>query len=310
LTDTTPEEDPKRYWTQELRRFLPGLLEEHPILSKFHQQASVIFYGSTTMGIDDEFSDLDLWFLLSADDLRKLDAAGGTRFFEIKVDGKPGHLTAEAAEEFAADIHQCHMDKIYQLREAEIMTDHTGTAVELVQVARRPMPKNVSEAFFFYHYVEMRGEHRSCDNPIERADPAALLLAMAKTITHAMRAAMVLHHQPYPYDKWLHRAAMATPTGRQVGAIVDRICNLLATDALHLQMSQHKHPINVELMGIRQVLIQSAEENGIRDEASAMVALHGPSAGRDQGHPLVSTEGGNGWRSETCDKRRLTAYRH
>ena len=112
----------------------------------------------------------------------------------------------------------------------------------------------------------MRGEHRSCDNPIERGDPAALLLAMAKTVRHAMQAAMVLHGQPYPYDKWLHQAAMAAPTGRRVGAAVQRILDLVADDALRLRTPQNTHPINVELMRIRQVLVESAEENGIRDE--------------------------------------------
>ena len=215
------------------------------------------------MGIDDDFSDLDLWFLLPSDDVRELDTAAATRFFEIKVDGKPGHLIAEAIEEFSADVHLCHMDKICQLRNAEIVTDHTGGAAELAQVARNPMRKEVSRAFFFYHYVEMRSEHRSCDNPIERGDHVALLLALVKTIRHAMQAGMVLDGEPYPYDKWLHQATMATAIGRRVGAAVQRIFDLLAADALRLRMPQNEHPINRELMAIRKMLVESAQAKGI-----------------------------------------------
>ena len=218
------------------------------------------------MGIDDEHSDLDLWLLLTASDLAELDAASETRFFEITVDGKPGHLNADSVEGVSERLCRCDMDLIYQLRNAEIMSDNTGDAEQLICLACKPMPRRVSEAFFFYHYVEMRGEHRPCDNAIERGDATALLLAMAKTMRHAMQATMVLHHLPYPYDKWLHQAAMATPTGRQVGSMVDRICDLLADDALRLRMPQNEHPINVELMAIRHALIESAEENGIRDE--------------------------------------------
>jgi len=184
----------------------------------------------------------------------------------MTVDGKAGHLNADSVEGVSQRLCRCDMDLIYQLRNAEILSDNTGAAEGLVRLARRPMPWEVSRAMFFYHYVEMRGEHRACDNPIERADPAALLLAMAKTVTHAMQAAIVLDGEPYPYDKWLHQAAMATPTGRFVGAIVDRIFDLLATDALRLQMSQNEHPINKELMAIRRVLVESAEQNGICDE--------------------------------------------
>ena len=266
--------DPKSYWTAKLQGFLPGLFKEHPVLLRFHQRASVLFHGSITMGIDDQGADLDLWFLLEEPDLAKLDAICETRFSQITVDGKEGHLTAESVEDFSERLARCDMDLICQLRNAQIMSDNTGAATKLVELARKPMPQQVRDAFFFYHYVEMRGEHRACDNPIERGNHTALLLGVAKTITHALQAGIVLDGQPYPYDKWLHRAAMETPTGREVGQAVDRIFELLGSDALRLQMPQNEHPITKELMTIRKLLIDAAHARGIEGEWLGSWWLH------------------------------------
>jgi hypothetical protein len=214
------------------------------------------------MGINDEFSDLDVWLLVPSEDLPELDKTAGTRFFEMKVDGKLGHLTAESIEEFSESVHQCHMNTIYHLRKAEIITDNTGVALELIRLVRTPMPPQVSDAFFFHHYVEMRSEDRACDNPMERKDPVAVLLSLGKAMGHALRAAMVLDGEPYPYDKWLHLAAAQLPTGRGVTPHIERIIDLLRDDALHFPGSQRENPISLELRAIRRILIDAARAKG------------------------------------------------
>jgi hypothetical protein len=155
------------------------------------------------------------------------------------------------------------MDLIYQLRCAEIMTDPSGSANELVELASRPIRREVCEAFFFHHYVEMRGEHRACDNPIERNDPVALLMFLPKTLGHALRAAMALDGEPYPYDKWLYRAAQETPTGKKVAPHVGCVVSLLAEGALRLGGPEKKNPISLELRAMREVLVNAAREKGL-----------------------------------------------
>jgi hypothetical protein len=124
------------------------------------------------------------------------------------------------------------------------------------------MSEAVRQAFLFYHYVEMRGEHRACDTPIDRNQPVPLLLFLGKTIGHALRAATVLDGQPYPYDKWLRRAAGETETGRLVAAEVDHIVDLLAQDHLRTPGPEASHPITRALVAIRTMLIEAARAKG------------------------------------------------
>jgi hypothetical protein len=265
VTEPTTDQNLRRPWTRRLAEFLPGYFDEHPVLSPFRARASAILHGSTTMGIDDEFSDLDLWLLLPEAAMAELDAAAGTRFFEFQLDGKEGHLNAESVEGFRERIRGCDMDTIYQLRSAQAITDDAGAAAEPIRLARRPMREEVSRAFFFYHYVEMRGEHRACDNPIQRSDPVALLLSLPKVISHALRAAMVLDGQPYPYDKWLYCAAAGTPTGRLLAPSVREVLDLLAAGHLRTGPPESDHPVSLELRVIRRILVEAAQAKGIRE---------------------------------------------
>ncbi len=250
-------------WCARLLEFLPGFVAAHPALRGLPSSSSIALHGSTTLGIDDAFSDLDLWMLLSSEDLAAVDQRSQTRFFEFVLDGKAGHLQAESLQQFRRRVEGCEMDMIYQLRRAEVLTDGTGQMAELRSLARRPMRPKVSEALFFWHYVEMRSEHRACDNPIERGDSVALLLSLPKVLGHALRAAMVLDGEPYPYDKWLYQASRATPTGASLQANVVRIVELLSQDALRQGGPEREHPLGLELRAIRQALIRAANDKGI-----------------------------------------------
>jgi len=249
-------------WEQRLAEYLKSHFETHEVLSKFHRRASTVLHGSTTMGIDDECSDLDLWFLLPEADLAELDAVSRTRFFAIEVDGKEGHLNAEPLSEFTERFHRCHMDRVFQLRNAIAIFDETGCAERLITAAQNPMRPEVGSAFFFYHYVEMRGEHRACDNPMNRHDPVALLLSLPKVVAHALRAAITLDGEPYPYDKWLYWAAQKTPTGRLIVPHVERIVGLLSQGLLRFEGNESDHPISLELKKIRSALIESSRAKG------------------------------------------------
>jgi hypothetical protein len=125
------------------------------------------------------------------------------------------------------------------------------------------MSDAVRQAWFAHHYIEMRSEHRACDNPIDRGDASALLLAMSACISHALRAAIVLDGEPYPYVKWLAAAAARTPTGARVAALVNELLDLLAAGALRMPGPERDHPLNVKLREIRKVLIAASRAHGI-----------------------------------------------
>ncbi len=271
MTDTAGKAE---QWAGRLRAFLPAHMAADAALAPAAERATLILHGSTMLGVDDEWSDLDLWMLLDDADIARLDAASPTRFFEFKCGGKPGHMNACAAGAFRESIRCCDMDAICQLRSAAVIADGAGVAGELVALARRPMPEAVRRGLFMYHYVEMRGEHRALDNPIERRDAVAILLSLPKALAYALRAAMVLDGKPYPYDKWLHRAALETPTGRLVAPSVARMLDSLASGALFLGGPEREHPVSSELRVIRGILRDSANARGIDEPWLTQWWLH------------------------------------
>ncbi len=269
MSEIIPKNDSKDYWVKKLKKFVPEFLKQHEILKNFHEKASVILHGSITLGFDDPFSDIDLWLLIPKEELIQLEKISGTLFFEIEVNDKPGHLNAESIEEFSRQFYrlrnsndQPDLDIVFQLRNAVIVIDKTGIGKELITSACQPMRKEVSDCFFFYHYIEMRGDHRASDNPMERNHPVGVLLSLPKTLAQSLRAAMVLDNEPYPYDKWLYYMAKKMPTGKKLIPSIETILNILAEGGLHFKGSEKDNPISQEIREIRKILIEEARSRG------------------------------------------------
>lgn len=223
----------------------------------------MVLHGSTALGIDDAFSDLDLWLFAPDELVRQAEADAGTRFFSFTLDDKPGHFNLEPAEQARQRLRDCDLELIAELRRAAVLADVGNLAGALVAEARRPMPAAVRRAWFCYHYVEMRGFHRNCDNPIERGDALAVLQSLVPVVNHALRAAMVLDGIPYPYIKWLAQAAGTTPTGQRLLPLVHDLLDLLAADVLRRPGPEKGHPLSDKSREIRKVLVESARSVGI-----------------------------------------------
>ena len=253
----------RELWVGRLREFLPGWFAEHEVLSRLSDGAAVVLYGSTARGLDDAWSDLDLGLLLSDSEFQALAGSCDTTFFGFGVEGKEGHIMAVPVRQWRDEVAHCHMDRIYHLQRAAIVSDVEGRAAELLDYARAPMREEVRRAMFLYHYVEMRSDHRACDNPMERREPPALLFSLPKVLGHGLRAAMILDGEPYPYDKWLYQAAQATPSGRALTPHVDRVIELLGGDALRFDGPASDNPIDHEVHAIRNALMEAARAAGI-----------------------------------------------
>jgi predicted nucleotidyltransferase len=250
-------------WSVRLKSLVPAYLRESKALGPIADRCAVVLHGSTTLGIDDAFSDLDLWVIAPNETVRQAEEIAGTRFFSFVLDDKPGHFNLEPMEEMRSRLRRCDLELIAELRRAEIIADVENVAADLIASARRPMSGAVREAWFCYHYVEMRGFHRNCDTPIERGDAIALLQGLVPTLNHALRAAMVLDGMPYPYIKWLAQSAATTPTGRRMLPLVYDMLDLLAADALRQPGPEKNHPISLKLREIRRILIDSARAAGV-----------------------------------------------
>jgi len=252
-------------WVSRLRAFLPELAAMYPAIRPVWRRATILLHGSASRGLHDRWSDLDVWLWVPRRDLRRIDAASPTRFFECTLNGREGHANADARENVLAAVRACTFGLIHELRNAVVVRDPGGFGRRMIALARRPMRPALRRTLFFHHYVEMRGCHRNLDNPLNRGDRAAVFVALGTTLTHALRAAMVLDGEPPPYDKWLAHAAAGTPTGRIVVRRFARIMRLVGSGALNRRQAEVRHPVNLELRKIRADLVAAAHRKGIHD---------------------------------------------
>jgi len=251
------------HWVARLQEFAFDHLTRSPVLREALGGAAVLLHGSTTLGIDDDAADLDVWILTTPETLATFDASAPTRLIEFEIDARPGHFTLESKDDFAARIRACDLQLISELRPARIVYDPDEWAAGILRVARRPMNAQVRLAWFRHHYIEMRSEHRAAGDAVERGDALALLQSATAALTHALRAALVLDGEPYPCATWLARAAAATPTGAQVVALAEDVVDLLGTGALRAAGERRAHPLSLKLREVRRVLIDAARAAGI-----------------------------------------------
>ena len=224
----------------------------------------MVLHGSTTLGVDDAFSDLDVWVLVPAATLERVDRKARTRFFEFKLGGKAGHFNFEDAQLFGDGIERCDFPRIYELRHAVPIADPDGAGAALIQKARQPMRDEVKRAWLRYHYVEMRSEHKCSQNPTERGDALALAFSLSDALEHALRCALILDDLSrilIRSGSLMRPCKLRPDCGIKPSA--DASLDLLASNALRRGGPQSDHPLNGKLREVRQVLIDEAKVQGI-----------------------------------------------
>jgi len=253
---------PDDTWVNRLRGFLPELAAR-PELAQLASAWSVLLHGSTTKGIDDAHSDLDLWALAEPIGLAELDRCSPTRFFGFELAGKKGHLNVEDADLFTSRVRSCDMPLLAELRDAHVLDDTLGLGAGLTAAARQTMPEHVRLAWFRFHYVEMRGHHRTADNALARGDAIASLISITEAAAHGLRAALVLDGVPYPYEKWLAVRALTCPTGRRACTAIDRLLGAIESDGLRGQAGSVDADVQAPLYELRLILIERARGAGL-----------------------------------------------
>lgn len=249
-------------WADRLRAAIPELAAR-PLLAPLRPGWTVLLHGSTAAGVDDAYSDLDLWALVSAANLADLDRRSDLRRVEFDLDGKLGAIEVVSVDELAARLHRCDMPLIAELRSAEVLEDRLEEAEDLLLRARLSMAEDVRRVWFQHHYVQMRSSHRTAIGPLERGDRFAALLAIAETVAHALRAAMVLDGEPYPYDKWLAARATRLPTGRAMTAAVEQVLTAIQAGAHHSMLLARSMGLESAIREIRAIAAQAGRDAGI-----------------------------------------------
>ena len=184
-------------------------------------------------------------------------------FFPVKIGGVEGHITLRTPEELASAFAPVAMETIFELRGCKVIRDKDAIASAIHDRARQKMPEEVRRVWFAYHYIQMRGEHRSADNPMYRGDSAAVLFGVVRTLEEAMRASMVLDGEPYPYHKWLYKTASKTGNGAIITSLVDQAIELIEQGVLRRVGDEATNPLSLLLRQIRSALIEAARAGGL-----------------------------------------------
>ena len=86
-----------RQWIERVSKWAPTFGQAHPVLGRIAGLGDLILTGSTTLGVVDECSGLDLELVLSEDAVAQVDTASPTRYIECHLDGKPGSVIVVSA---------------------------------------------------------------------------------------------------------------------------------------------------------------------------------------------------------------------
>jgi predicted nucleotidyltransferase len=250
---------------EEIRGHIDEFIEGNQLFTPFARKLTIILHGSTVRNIYDNCSDIDFLILFDDVELTMFDSISDHRYISYDLNGKPGHFNPMSIVELQSCFSKIDMAMIHDIRDAMIIVDRKNIFQGIQKTALQAMPDDVQYAFFFRNYVEMRSCHRALDNPMEREDEIAVLMGITKTITYALRSALILDKIPYPLDKWLHVVSHYYPTAKSILPYVNNILFQLKTDSNCLRGSEASNQISKNLREMRAKLILKSNEIGITD---------------------------------------------
>lgn len=253
-----------RKWVNASKNYFAEFIHTHEILRTMADSVTIVLHGSTSRNIDDPHSDLDFWLVLDDPEREKFQSITEQSFIPVEIGGKPGHINPLRLSELEACFsHHINMVLANEVSSAIVIEDRKNVFHRFMTLSDRPLSAAVKYAFFFHNYVEMRGSHRSCDNPMERNDRFAVLYNVMSTIKYAFQAAFVLDNATYPYEKWLYVFAGRSAIPKSLIANVDSIIEEIMTNPFSLYGPENENKISHELRRLRNKLIEKAKQEGI-----------------------------------------------
>ena len=256
--------DNTRKWVNASRSHFAGFVHENEILRAVGSNITLVLHGSTARNIDDAYSDLDFWLVLDDEEDAIFRSVTDQSFIPVEINGKTGHVNPLPLR----DVQACFSDRIdmvlaNEISDAAVIVDGKQIFERFITLSKKPLSAAVRHAFFFNNYVEMRGYHRNCDNPMERGDRFAVLYNLMRALQYAFQAAYALDGRTYPYEKWLYVFAHRSVTAKALIEHVDKIINEVTTNPAALYGPEGDNKVSEHLRLIRRTLIDAAREQGI-----------------------------------------------
>lgn len=176
-----------------------------PNASIVADNGGIVFHGSITAGIDDKYTDLDMWLIINSNTYSDFIAKNG-HFFDFEIEKKWGHINIENLELFKHRVLNCDFPLIYELRNSYFIQGNKDV-LSVYKTSQKEIRKEITENHFLYNYALARNWQKSLENVLRRDDKVSLLLTISRFIEYTLKAAIIINREPYPYKKWLHYAA-------------------------------------------------------------------------------------------------------
>lgn len=185
-------------------------------------EAVLLLVGSRAAGLDDSWSDLDMWVVGDKTCLCKSERDQYEKDGQLFIDrgDYEAHWSFYDLRDLLSLLSTCPDERMWILRTAEVMSGSEDTASILRHKCSR-YPEDILEQKLKLHF----GHFWQCLGPLNtaaRGMPETAFLVAAKTIEHLCKICCLAERKPFPYTKWLIPVARETILGRKVALSIAR----------------------------------------------------------------------------------------
>lgn len=258
---------------QEIEKFVHGELLNHPLLQQDQERISVLLAGSTSIGILDDKSDVDL-LILCADETysgivsrfteKGLIPENSEFFVDFRLPcGKMGHVTLQKRSAVETKLEANDLEWLWTASAALILHDSLNVSQLLNKYI--PLRAEVVHSLRKKTYIQLRNYAKSLDNPVNRGDRYGILFFGVAVLKEALRCSIAVEGYPYPYDKWLVQVASQLTVGSKITKIAEPFFEYLKDQSTFEAMYQEDNVLVKMEKQMRKVLVEEMRSRGVNE---------------------------------------------
>ena len=238
-------------------------LSQHPVLSRYWSELTVVVKGSTSRGNADEYSDVDLF--CAAETRCKIVAGYYENGLTKRQDGifmffENGHYHVESYDQLRDYFTRQDFVHAWDYAKALPLHDPQDLYPGIIQAGLKTLFADPL-ALVKRAYLDLQLDLDWMRMPITRADGPSTLQHASKLLAGVSRMAYLLDRQPYPADKWLFAFLETTAFGGQhQAAILDYFADCPAVLSLVRDEPSEQNPLYRGAAGLIERVAEAIRE--------------------------------------------------
>lgn len=198
----------QEFLLRQANQFCAELLE-HPVLSHYRDEISIILKGSTAHGYSDRYSDVDLVVFCHQERKQEITDSYVRQGLSQRKDGVflplhdwAGHYNTDSYEKLAEIGRQGGTEGLWEYSGSKILHDPQGVFAAAVKAGLNEFRENLP-AMTKDKYIECQLHLDWLRQPLRRADYGASFLYASTVYATVCQVLFLLQEKPYPCPKWL-----------------------------------------------------------------------------------------------------------